>query len=83
MDDEFILEQLKKWVPLFYGKGYEDWAFAEKRGFYYYFGYYYGEKECCVSNKLSKPVAIYLVAGLTEALRCKEEIKPIKRRRTK
>lgn len=77
MDDQYILEKLKKLIPLFYGKGYENWAFAEKRLDYYCFGYHDGTEDC-VTNKVSKPVAIYLVAGRIEGLEKQDKVKRTK-----
>ncbi|GEM_PF-1852847 len=80
MEDEYILKRLKKWVPLFYGKEFAKFAFAEKKLDYYHFGYYVDEDDR-VNNKVSKPLAIYLITGLVNATQ-KEEPKR-KRKRTK
>jgi hypothetical protein len=62
MDDEYILEHLKRWVPLLYGKDKEKFAFVEKRLNYYYFGYHAGDNDT-VLNRVSKPVAIFLATN--------------------
>jgi hypothetical protein len=86
MDDEYILEHLKKWVPLFYGKENAQYAFSKKKGDYFYFGYENGDD--FVTNKVSKPVAIFLALGNTSFLKFlkkqgidKDSLQPIKRRR--
>jgi hypothetical protein len=77
MTDEFILEHLKKWVPLFYGK--DKKPFAHKDGDYYCFGFYPN-----VLNRISKPVATFLVCGHSDFMKyLKSKEEPIKRVRTK
>lgn len=88
MDDKYILERLKKWVPLFYGKDKEKYAFSKKKGDYFYFGYENGDD--FVTNKVTKPVAIFLTIGYTSFhnFLVKENfdtttLQPVKRARTK
>ena len=88
MDDEYILERLKKWVPLFYGKENAQYAFSKKKGDYFYFGYENGDD--FVTNKVTKPVAIFLTIGYTsfDNFLVKENfdtttLQPVKRVRTK
>lgn len=92
MDDEYILERLKKWVPLFYGKDKEKYAFADKgkNDKNFRFGYKYtvnGFLEGEI-NIVSKPVAIFLALGNTSFLKFlkkqgidKDTLQPIKRTR--
>ncbi len=86
MDDEYILERLKKWVPLFYGKDKNKYIVSYKKGDYFYFGYENGDD--FIINKVSKPVAIFLALGNTSFLKFlkkqgidKDTLQPIKRTR--
>jgi hypothetical protein len=76
MNDDYILEKLKKWVPLFYGK--ETRARVFKAKDLYCFGPSENSDERM--SMVTKPIAIYLAVHQLP----KQEIrKAIKRRRLK
>jgi hypothetical protein len=88
MNDEIIIAKLKYWIPLFYGKENAQYAFSKKKGDYFYFGYENGDD--FVTNKVTKPVAIFLTIGYTSFhnFLVKENfdtttLQPVKRVRTK
>lgn len=63
MNDEMIIEKLIGWIPLFYGKEKAQYAFSKRKGDYFYFGYENGDD--FVTNKVTKPVAIFLTIEYT------------------
>jgi len=99
MNDELILEKLKKWVPLFYGEQ-NAIPFAEVEELrngkkVYSFGYMTkdGKYISVSTNTVTLPVAVFLALGNTEFMKYleKEGInpnilkvkEPVKRCRTK
>jgi len=86
MNDEIILEKLKKWVPLFYGKNKEKYATAYKQEDMYVFGWKNYKKDKYILNKVTKAVAIFLTVDyttFTNFLKKEQKGKIIKRTRTK
>ncbi len=86
MNDEYILERLKKWVPLFYGTDKNQYIVSYKKGDYFYFGY--ENDDDFIINKVCKPIAIFLALGNTSFLKFlkkqgidKDTLQPIKRTR--
>ena len=68
MDDEYILDKLKRWVPLFYGSDKTDVkAFVVREGSrdFYCFGYK-SKEDMLVLNKLTKAVAIFLALNVID-----------------
>lgn len=80
MDDEYIIPRLLKWVPLFYGKWNEKYAFAYSEEDSEYFCFGYKRKHTTVLNRVNRAVAIFLATH--HIIQPKKE-QPIKRRRLK